>query len=206
MADFWILCKHAASAIKHKRGNLEEYCDQAFTKDVYLLAHVGMIHPIPRLWEVVRGDTVKPPPLRRLPGRPRKNRIKEADEPIGNSNYRRSNTLGCSICQNFGHNKRSWQRAPVKGKKQLQEPKNRWCISIDLFVTNWYTLNFKVTYYISWMLRAAIKPHSSQAATQAEGVIGSSSPPLGVSSIVFLNVHFIIIYYPSLGSVPFIVG
>lgn len=114
-----IPCRHAASAVTHKRGNLEEYCDDSFSKATYLRAYGGMIHPIPdqRLWEFVGGDIVQPPPLKRLSGRPRKNRRREAGEAeAGTSNVRRANTLKCSTCKEFGHNKRTCQRAPVRRK------------------------------------------------------------------------------------------
>lgn len=96
-------------------------------KETYLRAHAGMIHPIPdqRLWEPVEGDVLEPPPLRRLPGRPRKNRRREVDDAAaGTSESRRSQTIKCSNCQHFGHNKRSCQRAPVAKKKPPQRPVN----------------------------------------------------------------------------------
>lgn len=122
-----IPCKHAAAAITHKRGNIEEWCDPTFMKETYLRAHATMIHPIQdqRLWEPVEGDVLEPPPLRRLPGRPRKNRRREVDEAAaGTSESRRSQTIKCSNCQNFDHNKRSCQRAPVAKKKPPQRPAN----------------------------------------------------------------------------------
>lgn len=112
-----IPCRHAATALTHKRANLEDYCDMYFHKDYYLKAHGGIIHPVPdqTRWINVGGDTVEPPPLKRLPGRPRKSRRRDVDEPeAGTSQSRRSQTVKCSICLEFGHNKRSCQRAPVR--------------------------------------------------------------------------------------------
>ncbi|KAG5539399.1 hypothetical protein RHGRI_019818 [Rhododendron griersonianum] len=109
--------RHAATALTHKRANLEDYCDMYFHKDYYLKAHGGIIHPIPdqTRWINVGGDTVEPPPLRRLPGRPRKSRRRDVDElEAGTSQSRRSQTVKCSICLEFGHNKRSCQKAPVR--------------------------------------------------------------------------------------------
>ncbi|KAI8527005.1 hypothetical protein RHMOL_Rhmol12G0043000 [Rhododendron molle] len=75
--------RHAATALTHKRANLEDYCDMYFHKDYYLKAHGGIIHPVPdqTRWINVGGDTVEPPPLKRLPGRPRKSRRRNVDEP-----------------------------------------------------------------------------------------------------------------------------
>ncbi|KAH7865138.1 hypothetical protein Vadar_002763 [Vaccinium darrowii] len=100
---------HAAAAITHKRANLEDYCDLYFHKDYYLKAHGGIIHPVSdqSRWEHVGGDIVEPPPLRRLPGRPRKCRRRDVDEAeAGTSQSRRSQIVKCSICKDFGHNKR----------------------------------------------------------------------------------------------------
>lgn len=59
-----IPCRHAATALTHKRANLEDYCDMYFHKDYYLKAHGGIIHPVPdqTRWINVGGDTVEPPP------------------------------------------------------------------------------------------------------------------------------------------------
>ncbi|KAG5553273.1 hypothetical protein RHGRI_011212 [Rhododendron griersonianum] len=80
----------------------------------------GMIHPIrdQRYWEPDQFHKLDPPPLRRMPGRPRKKRRREADEaPAGASHMKRSQTLRCTNCKEFGHNRRTCQRAPVKKKK-----------------------------------------------------------------------------------------
>ncbi|KAH7856900.1 hypothetical protein Vadar_006704 [Vaccinium darrowii] len=78
-----IPCKHAMAAIVKDRKNVEDYVHSYFSKDMYLRAHGRMIHPIldPTMWTMVPGDPLEPPPLRRLSGRPRKNRKRAADEP-----------------------------------------------------------------------------------------------------------------------------
>ncbi|KAL3533502.1 hypothetical protein ACH5RR_007023, partial [Cinchona calisaya] len=50
------------------------------------------------------------------PGRPRRNRKREADEATP-SQSRRSTTFKCGNCGGFGHNKRTCQRAPVNAEK-----------------------------------------------------------------------------------------
>ncbi|XP_027150542.1 uncharacterized protein LOC113750795 [Coffea eugenioides] len=115
-----IPCKHAALGIIYKREKLEDYCDQWFSKDIYLKAYASMIHPIPheKRWPPMDEITPKfvlPPPLRRAPGRPRVNRRREADEGPS-SQPKRSSTLKCGNCGQFGHNMRTCQRAPVQRK------------------------------------------------------------------------------------------
>ncbi|KAG5544465.1 hypothetical protein RHGRI_017028 [Rhododendron griersonianum] len=71
------------------------------------------------MWEEVPGEPVQPPPLKRLPGRPRKSRRRAADEPApGGSESRRSCTVRCANCKEIGHNKRTCQRAPVRGSRR----------------------------------------------------------------------------------------
>ncbi|GFZ04943.1 hypothetical protein Acr_17g0005150 [Actinidia rufa] len=55
-------------------------------------------------------------PLRKLPGRPRKNRRRKADEgQPGTSQTKWSQTLNCKWCKEFEHNRWTCQRGPVKG-------------------------------------------------------------------------------------------
>ena len=79
-----------------------------------------MIHLIvdQNMWPPDECDPIQPPNLRRLPGRPTKNRRREAGEAtLGTSDAKRNLTVHCCICGNLGHNKRSCQRAPVRGKR-----------------------------------------------------------------------------------------
>ncbi|XP_027062862.1 uncharacterized protein [Coffea arabica] len=91
---------------------LESYCETWFTKNMYLKAYSAMIHPIlhvkrwPPILEVLP-KTALPPPLRRAPGRPRVNRMREANEGASSSQAKRSSTLKCGNCGAFGHNKRT---------------------------------------------------------------------------------------------------
>ncbi|XP_028056708.1 GPI-anchored CFEM domain protein A-like isoform X2 [Camellia sinensis] len=69
------------------------------------------------MWTLIPGDPLQPPPLKRLPGRPRTSRKRAAHEPpAGTSQTKRSSTLRCKWCMQFGHNKRTCQRGPVRGE------------------------------------------------------------------------------------------
>ncbi|XP_028086309.1 uncharacterized protein LOC114287232 [Camellia sinensis] len=109
-------CKHATACITHKRINLETYCDTMYYKHIYFKAYGEIIHPMhdESLWGPVLGDELKPPPLKRMPGRPRKSRRREVDEAAPS---KRSCTVKCIICKGIGHNKRTCQRAPIRGRE-----------------------------------------------------------------------------------------
>ncbi|KAL0356419.1 UNVERIFIED_CONTAM: hypothetical protein Sradi_4088800 [Sesamum radiatum] len=121
-----IPCRHACLAISHQRDNIEVYTDRSFSKEKYMMAYTHVIHPIPdvKFWknlDDVQPSTILPPPLRRLPGRPRKSRRKETGE---QSNVRAGMAMRCTIChemdieadvplsqvlENMSRNKRSRQ-------------------------------------------------------------------------------------------------
>ncbi|KAK9285521.1 hypothetical protein L1049_024715 [Liquidambar formosana] len=120
-------CKHAIKCISHKRGKFEEYCHEYFSKAAYLRAHDVIIHPITdeSTWhDTSTHDTLLPPPLCRLPGRPRKNRRRDPQEDAPSNFRRKSSTGRCTNCKEFGHNKTTCQRAPVRarGKGSSQTP------------------------------------------------------------------------------------
>ncbi|RYR78062.1 hypothetical protein Ahy_A01g002815 [Arachis hypogaea] len=112
-------CKHGAAAIIYIREKVENYCDAYYHKDKYIIAYFGLHSPLPDL-DTLDDTNVLPPPLRRLPGRPRKSRIREKDEDAP-SNARRISTVRCSNCKDLGHNRKGCQRAPVRAKKARQE-------------------------------------------------------------------------------------
>jgi hypothetical protein len=87
------------------------------------LAYSDIIHPVPDLMMVELNerpeDVVLPPLLKRLPGRPKKNRRKEPWEGTETGTVaKRSSTVRCVNCKQLGHNKRTCQRAPVGSNKR----------------------------------------------------------------------------------------
>ncbi|XP_059629164.1 uncharacterized protein LOC132271719 isoform X2 [Cornus florida] len=79
-----------------------------------------MIHPIldSKLWPPAHGDPLDPPPPYRRPGRPKKNRRRDADEPAaGTSQVRKSMTIRCMTCKPLGHNKRTCPKNTNKVQK-----------------------------------------------------------------------------------------
>ncbi|KAK4399496.1 hypothetical protein Sango_1425100 [Sesamum angolense] len=82
---FGIPCKHAALGIFHRRDSLESFCDSRFSKENYIKAYSYCIHPVPdpTFWPQdleVEPTNLLPPIVRRMPGRPKKNRRNEPGE------------------------------------------------------------------------------------------------------------------------------
>ncbi|KAL0277969.1 UNVERIFIED_CONTAM: hypothetical protein Sradi_7308800 [Sesamum radiatum] len=114
-----IPCKHAALGIFHRRDSLESFCDSRFSKENYMKAYSYCIHPVPdpTFWPQdleVEPTNLLPPIVRRMPGRPKKNRRKEPGE--APNVVRRSNMVRCKVCNDLGHNKRTCPVNQYKGK------------------------------------------------------------------------------------------
>ncbi|KAH7833122.1 hypothetical protein Vadar_003287 [Vaccinium darrowii] len=111
-------CKHALACCTYSRLNFVDYVHPYYNKEMYLAAYGSIIHPIMdhTMWTEVHGDVLQPPPLRRQRGRPRKNRRRaEGEAPPGPSVGKRSSTLRCAKCKEFGHNRRTCQGGPIRG-------------------------------------------------------------------------------------------
>ncbi|KAL0307661.1 UNVERIFIED_CONTAM: hypothetical protein Sangu_3017100 [Sesamum angustifolium] len=82
-------------------------------------AYSYCIHPVPdpTFWPQdleVEPTNLLPPIVRRMPGRPKKNRRKEPGE--APNVVRRSNMVRCKVCNDLGHNKRTCPVNQYKGK------------------------------------------------------------------------------------------
>ncbi|KAK7255963.1 hypothetical protein RIF29_29398 [Crotalaria pallida] len=126
--NYWVLsglpCKHACACIAYKRANVESYCDGAYTTRSYCKSYIELIHPMPELDPNNRGNygQIDPPALRRLLGRPRRNRKRSLVEgPSGTQDARRSSTVRCGNCREFGHNSLGCQRDKTKKQKKLSD-------------------------------------------------------------------------------------
>lgn len=112
-------CKHSAAAIIYIRAKVDDYCDPYYNKEKYTTTYSRLVSPLPDP-NTLEEENVLPPPLRRLPRRPKKNRRREKDEDAPSNARRLLSTIKCSNCGNLGHNKRSCQRAPTKQQRTKQ--------------------------------------------------------------------------------------
>jgi hypothetical protein len=101
-------CRHALAFIARlsREVHMEDYVHEYFSIDKFKKAYSGVFNPMTskQFWpRVDLGYKIKKPILRRKPGRPRKSRIKAADEP-GSTKQRR-----CHECHELGHTAKKCQ-------------------------------------------------------------------------------------------------
>ncbi|KAL2900835.1 Zinc finger CCHC domain-containing protein 12 [Bienertia sinuspersici] len=98
-----IQCKHACRAILNARLDPHSFASQWYTVDMYKVAYQFNINSIPDMeyWPVSNGPIIQPPAMKKGIGRPSRNRKREEDE---QQKGKRSRTVKCSKCKEFGHN------------------------------------------------------------------------------------------------------
>ncbi|KAH6779662.1 hypothetical protein C2S52_010899 [Perilla frutescens var. hirtella] len=120
-----IPCIHACRALHFLKVDAANFVDDCYSVQRYLDTYRYGIEPLdgPEMWLIAQGDTIEPPLVRKLPGRPPKKRKRGLEEKeIGNSSKLRSFGLQmtCRRCQQSGHNKRTCKNPPV----ELPQPAN----------------------------------------------------------------------------------
>ncbi|GJR80733.1 multidrug resistance-associated protein 5 [Tanacetum coccineum] len=117
-------CVHATKVIFLINRVPESYVPTWFETDMYFMAYHKYVKPVPDMnfWpDQSMYSTVLPPKPRKMPGRPRKKRIRAMGE-VGSST--RVSKVGshrsCSNCKKTGHNKLSFKEPVVE---QTPKPK-----------------------------------------------------------------------------------
>ncbi|XP_050233534.1 uncharacterized protein LOC126682022 [Mercurialis annua] len=117
-------CSHAIAAIYHAGGNPLEYICNCFNKRMFENAYHFALQPVRgvKFWHCDQYQPIEPPPFKKPPGRPKKNRVRDKSEPKKNtvrdkSEPQRPTTsqkLGraggrvtCGLCKGVGHNKKT---------------------------------------------------------------------------------------------------
>ncbi|KAK1361480.1 hypothetical protein POM88_045954 [Heracleum sosnowskyi] len=100
-----ILRTNPGSSVFIKEG----YVDDCFNKNTYMGAYSHLMCPMKgsKEWPVAQHVKLLPPKARRMPGRPKKHRRREADEEGGSGTKlsKKGIVMKCSRCLLIGHNK-----------------------------------------------------------------------------------------------------
>nr|XP_016492226.1 PREDICTED: uncharacterized protein LOC107811749 [Nicotiana tabacum] len=103
-----ILCQHAICAF-YKLGKVaEDYVEHWYKKDTFLATYQYYIQPIPsmQMWTESANPSIEPPGVKPMPGKPKKYRRKDKDEPKKWEKLSKKGAkMSCSICHQVGHNK-----------------------------------------------------------------------------------------------------
>ncbi|WVZ11944.1 hypothetical protein V8G54_016474 [Vigna mungo] len=109
-----IPCRHAIAAITYKVQNPEDYVHVCYKKLAYVTCYVPEIVPIngQQMWPNSENTPLLLPPIYKIPpGRPKKLRRREADEPVSHTKLSKKHAImKCSSCKEFGYNVRSCRR------------------------------------------------------------------------------------------------
>ncbi|KAG5610990.1 hypothetical protein H5410_022271 [Solanum commersonii] len=104
-----IPCPHAVCAFYHLDQEPENEIESWYRHEVFLKAYQYSIQPIPnmKMWPESNNPSIEPPEVKPMPGRPRRCRRKQKDEP--RKKYGKLSKKGvkmtCSRCHQLGHNK-----------------------------------------------------------------------------------------------------
>ncbi|KAL5568733.1 hypothetical protein UlMin_025308 [Ulmus minor] len=116
-----IPCPHAVVAIYHERGDPMDYVHHYYKKEAMLKAYSFEHIPLSdqKEWAKTRLVPIKAPLTRRQPGRPKRLRKREPNEPARNPNkLKRYNVkIFCKKCKQEGHNSRTCERRKQKVDK-----------------------------------------------------------------------------------------
>ncbi|KAK8608840.1 hypothetical protein V6N13_024252 [Hibiscus sabdariffa] len=114
-----IPCCHAICAMYQENKRPEDYVSNWYSKKKYLAAYNHVLQPIRgKIFWPKTSDPIQPPLVRTLPGRPKKKRKKDKDEPTkGKTNPVKQRR--CTNCRQPGHNKLS---CPTKMSQNVASP------------------------------------------------------------------------------------
>ncbi|KAL2935062.1 Phosphatidylinositol 3-kinase piki-1 [Bienertia sinuspersici] len=119
-----IPCKHGMRAILHAELDPHTFVREWYTIKRYKMAYDHGINSLPDMeqWPHSNMPTIQPPPIHRGVGRPCRERKRGDDE---ERKGKRSKTIRCAICKEFGHNKLTCKGGSTnKQNKSKKKAKN----------------------------------------------------------------------------------
>ncbi|KAL8115171.1 hypothetical protein AgCh_021848 [Apium graveolens] len=119
-----IPCIHGCQAILSINAQPEDYIDECFKKKTYLKAYPTLMCPMKgsREWPNAAQVKLLPPKARRMPGRPKKHRRREAYEVgSGSKLSKKGIVMKCSRCLMIGHNKATCKTSEADVAENLRK-------------------------------------------------------------------------------------
>ncbi|XP_060168755.1 uncharacterized protein LOC132599411 isoform X2 [Lycium barbarum] len=108
----WMLggipCPHVVCAYYYLNLDLDAHVEHWYRKETFLKAYSHFIQPITntRMWPKTINPSIEPPVPRKMPGRPKKKRMKDKDKPKKYGKLSKKGVkMPCSLCKQVGHNK-----------------------------------------------------------------------------------------------------
>nr|KAJ0194361.1 hypothetical protein LSAT_V11C800425480 [Lactuca sativa] len=135
--NLWMLsgipCVHIQATINYVHKDTSEFISSWFHKDKYVAAYSHNIQPVGgrNLWPMTEFIKPLPPLVRRMPGRPKVNRVKHASESedakYPSQRLKVTRIVRCGKCQQLGHNKISCKNdevtKPPVPKRKIGRPR-----------------------------------------------------------------------------------
>ena len=109
-----IPCTHAICALYHSKMDPMSIINMWYHKSKYLATYDTSIQlvPGPRFYKLDQFQPIEPPPLAKLAGRPRKQRVRASNEPSNHGHSdgklsRKGSTQLCGLCHKERHNRKT---------------------------------------------------------------------------------------------------
>ncbi|XP_049365296.1 uncharacterized protein LOC125830137 [Solanum verrucosum] len=123
-----IPCPHGVAALHYKELEPINYVASCYSKETYLSIYAYFIQPMNnmKMWPTSNNPIIKPPKIKKMPGRPSKVRIKKANESKKIEKLSKSGSvMTYSKCGTQGHNKRGCPTRNQVGPSQLARPSSQ---------------------------------------------------------------------------------
>lgn len=134
-----IPCPHSIQCIWFMRKNPDDYVHMYFHKHTFEITYSYYIQPINGvdLWPNTEMEPILPPLIKKLPGRPKKQRKRDPDEPSSSTKVsKKYSVMKCSKCGKDGHNIRS-----CKGQVKEKPLTSKLPVSYDHFFFKMFSMN-----------------------------------------------------------------
>ena len=118
-------CRHALACIHFNRNDPLDYVDDWHSIQRALKSYAQSMVPLSgeKMWPKNPNDKLAPPKVRRMPGRPKKNRRKDVNESSSSLRVNmRAQIHKCALCNMEGHNKRG---CPLRFNPPEKPPKEQ---------------------------------------------------------------------------------